>query len=289
MACPLCACERYRKSAFNCAYRGIEFRYVECVGCESLYCKPMPKPGMLQQMYGPGYELAFSGVTNSNIEDPKEPHKCVEWLRNQGTGTFVDYGCGAGALLQEAAKAGWQPMGIELDRAVARATEQRTGFRVLPAETADSSYQHIADVLHLGDVLEHLTEMENQLPRVLRLIKPGGVLLAQGPLEANFNFFASCCAFSRRLRPWQRTEMAPYHVMMATSKGQRLLFQRFGLSELEYSLHEVDWPAPSKLTLRNIVRPKPAALFAMRRLSVGLSALNPKNWGNRYFYAGRVA
>jgi len=76
---------------------------------------------------------------------------------------------------------------------------------------------------------------------------------------------------------------------MATSKGQRSLFQRFGLSELEYSLREVAWPAPSKLTLGDIARPKQATLFALRLLSISLSALNSREWGNRYFYAGRVA
>lgn len=249
----------------------------------------MPEFGMLQQMYGPGYQSAFSEGSNSNVDDPKEPDKCIKWLRNRGIGTFLDYGCGAGMLLEEAAKVGWRPLGVELDCTVARGVEERTGFRVLTAQAADSSYGHIADVLHLGDVLEHLTEMENQVPKILRLIKPGGVLLAQGPLEGNFNLFTACCGLSRRLRPWHRTEMAPYHVLMATSKGQRLLFQRFGLSELEYSLHEVAWPAPSKLKLRDMVRPKRATLFALRRFSVCLSALNSKKWGNRYFYAGCVA
>jgi 2-polyprenyl-3-methyl-5-hydroxy-6-metoxy-1,4-benzoquinol methylase len=249
----------------------------------------MPEPEMLQQMYGLSYESAFSKISNHNIEDPKEPEKCLEWLRNQGHGTFLDYGCGAGELLEGAAKAGWRPIGVELDSQVARRIEERTGFRVLTVEAADSTNEPIADVLHLGDVLEHLTEMENQLPRILRLIKPGGMLLAQGPLEGNFNFFAACCELSRRLRPWHRTEMAPYHVLMATSNGQRLLFQRFGMSELEYLLHEVAWPAPCKLTIRDVARPKQTILFALRRLSMGLSTLNSENWGNRYFYAGRLA
>jgi len=240
-------------------------------------------------MYGPAYESAFSEGANGNVEDPKEPSKCVEWLQNLGTGTFVDFGCGAGGLLEEAAKVGWRPLGVEVDAKVARRVEERTGFPVLTTSAADSSSGHLADVLHLGDVLEHLTDMERQLPRILRLIKPGGVLLAQGPLEGNFNLFAACCWLGRRLRPWHRTEMAPYHVMMATSKGQRLLFQRFGLSELEYSLREVTWPAPCKLRLRDLTLPKQVTLFTLRRLSIGLSVLNSKEWGNRYFYAGCVA
>jgi hypothetical protein len=177
---------------------------------------------------------------------------------------------------------------MELNREVARGVEECTGFRVLTAEEADSSEGHIADILHLGGVLEDLTEMENQLPRILRLIKPGGLLLTQGPLEGNFNFFAACCGLSRRFRPWRRTEMPPHHVLMATSRGQRFLFQRFGLSELEYSLHEVAWPAPSRLRFRYVAHPKQTTLFALRRVFVGLSALNTKKWGNRYFYAGRV-
>jgi hypothetical protein len=289
MACPLCGCDEYRKSVFSCTYQGFEFRYVECVSCESLYCGQMPDPEMLGKMYGPGYETAFSEGTNGNVEDPKEPDKCIAWLRKLGTGTFLDYGCGDGMLLREAWKAGWQPVGIELDSTVAHAVQKRTGFNILTATTADSSEGHIADVLHLGDVLEHLTEMENQLPRILRLIRPGGTLLAQGPLEGNFNVFSACCELSRRLRPRHRSEMAPYHVMMATSKGQQSLFQRFGLVELEYSLHEVAWPAPSKFELKDLARPRQTTLFALRRLSVGVSALNSRNWGNRYFYAGRLS
>jgi len=289
MACPMCACGEYRKSPFSCVYQEIEFRYVGCVRCKSLYCDPMPEPAMLQQMYGPGYESAFSDGANGNVEDPKEPGKCIEWLRKQGSGTFLDYGCGSGMLLEEAAKAGWRPVGVELDSQVARGVEERTGYCVLTAGAADATDGHIADILHLGDVLEHLTAMESQLPKILRLIKPGGLLLAQGPLEGNFTFFGACCGLSRRLRPWHRTQMAPYHVSMATSDGQRLLFQRFRLSELEYSLHEVAWPAPSKLAIEDIARPRQALLFALRRLSLGLSALNSKKWGNRYFYAGRVA
>lgn len=288
MACPLCACDRSRKSAFSTVYREFEFRYIECVRCESVYCRPMPNNEMLQQMYGPDYEAIFSESKNGNVEDPKEPDKCIEWLRNAGTGTFLDYGCGTGLLLEESARVGWRPVGVELNSQVARRAEERTGFHVMTAEAADSSDGPMADALHLGDVLEHLTQMEDQLPKILRLIKPGGLLLAQGPLEGNFNFFSACCGLSRHLRPWHRTEMAPYHVLMATSKGQRLLFQRFGLSEIEYSLQEVAWPAPSKLALRDIARPKQAALFALRRLSVGLSKLNSKKWGNRYFYVGRT-
>src|SRR5215469_5534690 len=42
MACPLCACDKYRKSPFSSVYQEIEFRYVRCGRCASLYCSAMP-------------------------------------------------------------------------------------------------------------------------------------------------------------------------------------------------------------------------------------------------------
>jgi hypothetical protein len=85
----------------------------------------------------------------------------------------------------------------------------------------------------------------------------------------------------------KQTEMAPYHVMLATSRGQRDFFKRFGLEEIEYSLEEVAWPAPASLRLADLGKPRALVLFVLRRFSQLVSALRPNHWGNRYFYVGR--
>ena len=144
-----------------------------------------------------------------------------------------------------------------------------------------------ADALHLGDVIEHLTDLDRQMPAILRLLKPEGVLIAQGPLEANANLFTWVLRLARGVRGRKPPEMAPYHVLLATARGQRALFRRSGLEELEYRLREVSWPAPGVLTAADWRRPRALGLFALRRLSAGISALAPRNLGNRYFYAGR--
>jgi SAM-dependent methyltransferase len=244
----------------------------------------MPDAATLAQMYGTDYATSFQ--EDPGIDDPKEALRVVKWLRQrEGKGTFVDYGCGTGTLLTEAAKLNWQAIGVELDSEVARAVEKRTGARVVsdPAELAEGT----ADVLHLGDVIEHLTEVNRLMPEILRLIKPGGLLLAQGPLENNTTLFTLMLRLMKSVRGSQRTEMAPYHVMLATARGQRTLFERFGLEQLEYSVREVAWPAPSRLSLSDLKRVRAVGLFTVRRLSQAVSALRPRRWGNRYFYAGR--
>jgi SAM-dependent methyltransferase len=244
----------------------------------------MPDAETLAHMYGPAYGSSFT--PDDAIVDPKEPERVVHWLERARRGTFVDFGCGAGALLVRAARAGWEAVGVEFDDEVAKQTSARTGARVLGLAEAQSLGGPIADVLHLGDVIEHLTELDRQMPEILRLLKPGGTLLAQGPLEANANLFTCALRAARTVRP-RRTEMAPYHVLLATAVGQRQFFRRFGLDEIEFAMREVSWPAPARLGRGDWRRPRRIGLFSVRRASQALSALRPKHWGNRYYYAGR--
>src|SRR5262249_13617589 len=162
--------------------------------------------------------------------DPKRPEQVVHWLERNGRGVFLDYGCGAGALLTEARRLGWDAVGVEFDAEVATEVGRRTGARTLTAAQAERLRAPLADGPHLGDVLEHLTDLEHQMPQILGLLNPDGVLLAQGPLEANANLFTALLRLARRARP-RRIEMAPYHVLLATARGQRALFRRFGLEE----------------------------------------------------------
>ena len=246
----------------------------------------MPDGQTLAQMYGLGYAESFHD--DPHVVDPKEPHRTIEWLSKLGKGCFIDYGCGDGSLLGEAAAAGWRAYGVEFDPEVARRAEGRAGAKVFSDPIAllkDAG--DAADVLHLGDVIEHLTALDRQMPEILGLLKPGGILLAQGPLEGNPNLFLMFLRLSRSMRRRRRYEMAPYHVLLATAAGQRTFFRRFGLEELEYSIHEVSWPAPSRISAADLARPRVLGLFAARRLSQWVSRLSPGKLGNRYYYAGR--
>lgn len=286
MNCPLCNAGESRLSWLDRIYfKDRTFRYLECLLCGTLYCDPMPDDAILARMYGPEYSNSFSD--DPGICDPKEPNKIKQLLKKNGSGTFIDYGCGDGDLLIEAKKLSWQALGVEFDPSVAASTAKRSGVRTISHTDLDTLAQGSADMLHLGDVIEHLPELNRQMPEILSLIKPGGLLIAQGPLEANLNLFTSTLRLSRTLRKNRRTEMAPYHVLLATAKGQREFFNRFCLEELEYSVHEVAWPAPSRLSAADVFRPRFAGMFFLRRISQSISALRPGRWGNRYFYVGR--
>lgn len=290
MSCPLCAEESFAPSWLGSVrYREKEFPYVACVGCRSLYCRPMPDASDLAAMYGTSYGHDERNDPAHGVSDPKEPGWVLECLNRLEPGSFVDYGCAGGELLVEAAALGWKVIGVELTEEVATRTAAATGLPVLEAEDA-LEHGFCADVLHLGDVLEHLTDLDREMPRILSLLRQGGLLLAQGPLEANGNLFTWTLRLARSLkgrRTLKMAEMAPYHVLLATAEGQWALFRRFGLTAIEERVTEVSWPAPERLSLRELLEPKRVSLFTLRLASRALSRLRPDRWGNRYRYAGR--
>lgn len=265
-------------------FQGREFNFPCCGFCKSLYCAPMPDDQLLAVMYSSAYQSQSDRIIA--LEDPKEPERVIRILSELPRGTFVDYGCGNGHLLTEAAKLKWRVVGVEFDRKVVEELQSRTGL-TLYCVNSDTPQCPIADVLHLGDVIEHLTRLDEQMPQILRWLKPGGILLAQGPLEAHRNLFTWVLRLARKLRP-TLIEGPPYHVILATGQGQRTFFNRFHLQEIEYRMSEVAWPAPASLQWKDWGNPRSVGLFFLRKVSQVISFFLPGLMGNRYFYRGRL-
>ena len=289
--CPLCGEIGGRSSWLGkTRYAGLTFEYVECVACHSLRCSPMPNGHTLAQMYSSGYfgcSLAQEGHSTPEMETALR--RLTEVLGSVGEGRFLDFGCGRGQLLSLARSLGWDAVGIEYDADVAREAETLTGARVVTYPPVDLMNEGVfADVLFLGDVLEHLTDLESQLPEIIRLIKPGGLLVAAGPLEANPCLFFWVLKSVRRVLGHPDVEMPPYHVSLSTTTGQRALFARHGLETVEYVMEETHWPAPSRLTIQDAKNPRAVGLFMIRKTSRIVSRLRPRAWGNRYFFVGRI-
>ena len=288
IGCPLCGCERSVRS-WRGSTRFAEqlFEYVRCQECGSAYCSPMPDSKTLALMYGPDY--GGRGPKDGDVEGVCDRDWVASWLRKRAPldGPFVDYGCGHGELLSVGRAAGCEVAGVEFNAEVARRVERLTGERVFAVgERELAPLDGRVAVLHLGDVIEHLTEPHAALTVILRLLRPDGVLLAQGPLEAQANLFNGFLRAKRALSKDTPADVPPYHVLLATAAGQRALFDRLRLRTLEFALREVDWPAPSRLSPAMLREPRTASLYFARRASRAVSALAPEGLGNRYCYAG---
>jgi trans-aconitate methyltransferase len=284
--CPLCA----HDGAAGLLPGGLvfekeRFAYRECSGCGSAACEPMPTEATLQRMYGPSY-ACDSGAFET--EDEAAMVQILGWLGRRAPGVFVDFGCGSGALLSRVRAASWTSVGLEFDADVAARAAVRSGCRVFAQPSELRSSVPSIDVLHLGDVIEHLTAPLVQLQELIGWLRPGSWLLAQGPLEAGPCLFASVMRLAASARPRRMAHMPPYHVLRATVSGQKAFFDRLGLDTLAYTISEVAWPAPERFSISVLSDPRRVALFSLRKLSQMLSRVRPTRFGNRYFYVGCV-
>ncbi len=283
--CTLCGRELRGCRLRPVIYAGKEFHYLRCTGCRSLVCNPMPDDEVLTAMYGPGY--AAMTVGDYEIDSPKSTGEVIDFLTAHTSGSIIDFGCGSGDLMvaiqQETS---WTPIGVEFDSRVVDDTRSRTGAEVFRYAQVVEGAIPPADALHLGDVLEHLTDLDHQMPLLLRLLRPGGYLLAEGPLQAGPAFFESILQAAQAVRSSCPVSTPPTHVLQASATGQREFFHRHGLVELGFSVYEVAWPAPSRLQRRDLRHPRPVCLYLLRRLSQALSLRRLS--GNRYQYAGLV-
>jgi len=246
----------------------------------------MPDDEALEQMYGKDY-LQFLSTEESHSGNDGIT-RVRKQLQKMSSGIFLDYACGGGALLREVSNLGWEVVGIERDAETARKFSELLEIRII-SDVEKLAGTFPADVIHFGDVLEHLTDIDNEFPRFLRLVKNDGLVIAQGPLEANFNVFYLGIKLVRYLRGKPPSDMPPYHVALATAKGQRALFNRMRLTEIEFTIFETAHPAPQTLRVKDIRKPRAVGLFLLRKISQAVTNFFPRKMGNRYFYMGTVS
>jgi 2-polyprenyl-3-methyl-5-hydroxy-6-metoxy-1,4-benzoquinol methylase len=97
-------------------------------------------------------------------------------------GRLLEIGCGTGTLLVEAARAGWQTLGVEpgpaaVAVALERGANARPGYfpADLPLDARDM------DAIAVLDVLEHMQEPRGFVAKMREYIRPNGWLFVQVP------------------------------------------------------------------------------------------------------------
>ena len=281
--CPLCGSGEARDGRVGIStFDGVEYAYVECLECNSMHVSPMPQAETMMKMFGDDYQH-FHGLGSAHSGEA-QVRKVLSVIRQREPGVFFDYGCGSGALLVEVFKAGWEPVGFDFSEPTVQKYRKETGLNVV-SDFADLPDGFETDVLNFGDVLAHLTDIDNQFSEALKLVKRGGLVVVEGTLEANPNVFHWCIRTIQKLRE-SKNGAPPYDVILATRIGQRKFFERHGLSERQFEIFESDHPAPERLGLSDLKNPRAVSLFTLRKLSKAVSSLSPNKLGNRFFYVG---
>ena len=155
---------------------------MECRRCGLLSRANQPSAGEAARWYREDYWAQYREEQQGTARDTVFEH-VLEMLDAQrpSRGVLVDMGCGAGALLARANKAGWKGTGVDLSPEAVEAARAR-GVEAhaqdcLRCPLPDES----ADAVTLVNVLDHLPDPFVALDEARRLLKPAGLLYLRVP------------------------------------------------------------------------------------------------------------
>lgn len=229
---------------YDTDWNGRRFNFLSCGKCGATYIAPIPSPVDFELMYARSnyhekfYETAAIEAFQTSL------HDFASFLPTSGR--MLDFGCGNGAYLLAATRAGFTCDGVELDRNAIQSAAEATGCEVVDFEKL-RQLGRTYSVIHLGDVLEHLPDPAAVMRLLRPMLAPEGVFFIEGPLEDNASpvFYASRLAgwLKKRVRPGQSGAFTPYHLTRASARTQRSFFENvLGYRVQLFETHETGWP-----------------------------------------------
>jgi 2-polyprenyl-3-methyl-5-hydroxy-6-metoxy-1,4-benzoquinol methylase len=246
-SCPLCKYEGGRQVfPYATRFNSIVFSYLQCMGCKTAFVSPHPDAQTLSKMYA---SEAYHDQHYAEVNLAPYEHAARLLERHVARRACVlDFGCGAGYFLGQLKQLGFQAHGVEFDPGAAQQAATRSGC---PVRTVDAFHAWtdgpLYDAVHLGDVLEHVTDPAQVLSGLVSRMKPGGVLFVEGPLEHNPSpvYWASLAmgALKKGLGRYE-ADFPPTHLIRTHAAAQRRFFEAMGagIETLHWRVYETGWP-----------------------------------------------
>jgi len=243
--CPVCGGSG-EKPVFPYATRwnDKQFNYICCSDCRSTFVDPVPDAADFEKMY------SKENYHNEHYSEcAVEMYSGSAMLLKAQVGsdnTLLDFGCGNGAFLAASKAAGFQCTGVEIDSETIKFAGGNSGCPVYTLEQLQQRNDRF-DIIHLGDVLEHLPDPAKLFEELKMLLNEGGMFFVEGPLENNPSpvyYCARLFGFTKKVaRISTRGTHAPTHLLRVSATAQQEFFtKRLGYKEKFFKVYETGWP-----------------------------------------------
>ncbi len=198
-----------------------------CPGCGLAYQALDGDPAELLAGYADVEDPLYLTEEQQRRAEFRELLERVEAHREPGT--MLEVGSFAGLCLDEAAKRGWAPTGLEPSRWAASHAREAYGAEVLDGTLADAPWGPGSfDAVVMWDVLEHVPDPLADLRRMRELAVAGGVVAL-----TTVNIAGRSARLLRGRWPW----LMRMHLWYFTPASLRLLFVKAGFAAVHIEPH----------------------------------------------------
>lgn len=247
--CPLCGSGSAGSGFPNgLTWKGSTYCYAKCSSCKTSFVWPQPSDSELASMY---HADEYHATHYSEMDMHRYlPQVRVILDQVPQAETLLDFGCGNGSFLRAASSVGFNCTGAEYQQSAADQASTSSKVPVMTIEELFSGGQKF-DVIHLGDVIEHLKDPASIIRLLEAHLQPDGYFVCAGPLELGPSLVSwSSQAFQMVKKATGRTgfaELPPAHLIVTNSRAQRRFFeQTLGHSIKVFDVSENGWPYISR-------------------------------------------
>ena len=237
--CPVCFSGNPRE-----AFQKNGYDHWSCQQCDALYVFPVPTAEALADYYAENAEQPNSSQCWEG-EALHFRHYEAIWaaaLRaakaQAGAGPLLDVGCGGGQFLAFARRQGWDSLcGVELSEPAAELARARSGAEIHSSDFLDSVLPASSQaVVTMWNVIEHAPQPRAFVQEVHRLLRPGGVFIADCPSRRGLTMSL--------IGPQAWVVMPPEHLTYFSPTALRTLLEAEGLSLVRLASNTIylnDW------------------------------------------------
>jgi 2-polyprenyl-3-methyl-5-hydroxy-6-metoxy-1,4-benzoquinol methylase len=193
----------------------------------------------------------------------------IDEMIGSGGRALFDVGAGAGEFLFLARQYGFEPYGNEFAPGAIEMARERTGIDLHVGDLATIDGTDLYDAVTMWCVLAHVSEPDDLLRNVLRVLKPGGILFVQTPRWSAMDAAAlgAARASGGRLVRLLDRRISDQHMTLHSRRGLAAQATRLGFEVVEvhprarYSLNTQEY-------LRSLGMPARARRGAARALDL---------------------
>ena len=269
------------------------FTYYKCFKCLSFSVFPTPNDADFKLMYGENdhtYLKGISGKLKYNFNYPFANHQgyqlqFLNQFKDDLKGkTLLDFACGSGFYMAYAKQFGVETLGVEFDQDFVSILNKKTDNNIITIDELQQSYcGKTFDYIHLGHILEHLSQPQEVINTLKEFAHPNTIFLVDGPLERNFCLHRLYIDFGSKLKAKKMRKAIPQHLSLTTQKSQLDFFKSVGLKKEKYIVTEQYFPLPYKFEKS----PAKIISYLIATLSIIISRIIPKS-GNLFHYRGKI-